>query len=126
MSKAFNDARVIQTRIHSLAYDLLLHHKAWGPEYCYSQLNGFIAHGDPKIDPRELTTAEMDTLGFGVWDEPHTRLIPEWLHPFLEPTIEVTDIFGKHVAGVENIDNDSRQGMLAYWVPPADTVEAVS
>lgn len=77
------------------------------------------------VQPAELTTEQMDDLGFGCWtsDSP-TRLIPLWLYPFLADEVLLGNVVnGKPgVLKKAEMDTDQRGGCLAYGVLPIDKV----
>ena len=75
-----------------------------------------------KLDITELTSEQMDDLGFSRWsDETPMRLIPLWLFKFLPDEIESECIDGtKKVLKTSEMDNDHRFGCLAYGINPSD------
>lgn len=74
-----------------------------------------------KIDPNDLTLAEINVLGFGIWDKNSPlKLIPVWLLPFLKEDFECESINGKKISKLKDIDSDQRSGFLAYGVIPKD------
>lgn len=74
------------------------------------------------LDLSELTSEQMDDLGFGKWDEGNPlRLIPVWLFPFLPDEVNCGSIDWDAPSIIKKVDmdNDSRCGCLAYGVYPA-------
>jgi hypothetical protein len=99
---------------------------SWGDDFCTRQVRGIVDRVKridwfSPVDLKDLTSAEMDDLGFGVWsDENPMRLIPLWLLPFLTDEIECECINGeKSVLKKVDMDNDARFGCIAYGVTPA-------
>lgn len=68
------------------------------------------------VNPKDFTISEAISLGFQRWSkDSNLMLIPMWLLPVLDSTVEVESISGR-VMTVENIDNDNRGGLLAFGV----------
>lgn len=72
------------------------------------------------IGDNELTKAELEDLGFGLWDEERDSdnrtlwLIPIWLAPFLVYGQNVKSITGDDREYNEKTDLDHRGGCLAF------------
>lgn len=73
-----------------------------------------------RIQPTDLTEAQMIHLGFAKWDDKTDMLlIPLWLLPFLAEEIEIECIDGERkVMNKSGIDSDNRFGLLAYGATP--------
>lgn len=68
------------------------------------------------IDWKNLTLEEAKELRFRRWDEEsNLYLIPIWLYPMIPGDLELTSIGGTK-AFKEDIDSDTRFGMLAWGV----------
>ena len=79
---------------------------AWGT-FCNS------VKGSDCIDWENLTLEEARELRFRKWDESDLYLIPIWLYPMIPADLELTSIGGTK-AFVEDIDSDTRFGVLAW------------
>jgi hypothetical protein len=81
------------------------------------RMDGFVP-----VLPHELTSEQMDDLGFGLWSKENPiRLIPLWLLPFLADEFPAGSIDGDSgVMRRDELDNDHRFGCLAYGVTPCD------
>lgn len=100
---------------------------SWNEEDCAGRIREFPEwvlglNGFFRIQPEDLTEAEMNELDFGRWEEGNPmRLIPLWLLPFLADEIQCTTIGGsRSVRKRKELDNDHRFGYLAYGVLPKD------
>lgn len=75
-----------------------------------------------QIDITELSSTEMDLLGFGTFNqEMKERLIPLWLLPYIKTGIIATSIMGNKEPLSPNFrDKDHRFGCMAWGVLPKD------
>lgn len=98
---------------------------SWSAEFASKEIKEIPAsiRGDKSfkpVQPADLSSAEMDDLGFGLWEEGNPmRLIPLWLFPFLADEIYCGSISAEaRVIKKSEMDNDNRMGFLAYGVIP--------
>lgn len=103
---------------------------SWDDEYKLSSITSVIdtwitsckEHQiNPLVDPNDLCEAELRKLGFSKWDATDLFLVPVWLAKFLSPEATLESIAGE-TTKANQIDLDSRFGMLAYGVRPAKPV----
>lgn len=95
----------------------------WSPEFCKEEVIDILDKLDKQLieyDFVDLNKEELKKLGFTVWYVKDTNeyimLIPMYLgRVIMYKGIEVVDIFGKRTKS-SMMDNDHRQGMLAYGI----------
>lgn len=76
----------------------------------------FCNYAKDLIDWKNLTLEEAKELRFRRWDEEsNLYLIPIWLYPMIPANLELTSIEGTK-AFVEDIDSDTRFGVLAWGI----------
>lgn len=142
MTKAFEFCKRVRRILLTSMGESLVHgtihtedqkSKPWSPEFVVENINdarkAAMSENRKKLemvsfDPNELTTREMQTLGFSVWeldDASHVVwLIPQWLVLYVSSGVKVTDIFGKEETFYRTGDKtqplDHRGGMVSFGV----------
>ncbi len=101
----------------------VMNYTSWSDEFAANRIREIsedLSDSIGKINIAELTSIQMDDLGFGRWSEDSPmRLIPLWLFQFLPDEIESECIDGtKSVLKTAEMDNDHRFGCLAYGIYP--------
>ena len=86
----------------------------------FSYYRTFINKLKEEIPFEMLTESDLRIMGFGEWDnEKHLFLIPLLLWEYIPDGTEVVSIMGeKYVKGKDKIDDDTRDGYLAYCITP--------
>lgn len=120
MKNTFEECKLIRQNLLSTTAMGAVYKQHWGKDFRISEIDDTIEKLKKfKINPNNLTSLQMDELGFGIWsDENPMRLIPIWLYPFLTEDIETESISGSKHTKLSEIDNDCRFGCLAYGVIP--------
>lgn len=71
---------------------------------------------DYYVNPNDWDVKQCFSVGCLRWDD-HLMLLPGWVLQLLPEGFELTDIKGlPAIVGKDNIDEDTRQGLLAYGV----------
>lgn len=67
-----------------------------------------------------LTESDLRVMGFGEWDnEKHLFLVPLLLWEYIPDGTEMVSIMGeRYVKGKDKINDDTRDGYLAYCITP--------
>ena len=86
----------------------------------FSYYSTFINKLKEEIPFETLTESDLRVMGFGEWDnEKHLFLVPLLLLEYIPDGTEVVSIMGeKYVKGKDKIDDDTRDGYLAYCITP--------
>lgn len=125
MLTTFQKCELIREYLVRKVSEVIVYADHWGDQFCMSELleiptsvlTGQQDGQDWHIDPTDLTTEEMDKLGFGKFDENSTgRLIPIWVYPFMVDEVKLTSINGDQVIKKSEMNTDTRFGFLAYEV----------
>lgn len=88
-----------------------------GAEYGFVILDNAL---DGRLKTLDLTSEELNTLGFQRWDEEsNLYLIPIWMTKFIQQDIEVTSFMGEKKT-LAKADKDHRYGCIAYGVKPTE------
>lgn len=93
----------------------------WGDEFACKEIrklaDSFLdKHPEHLIDLTKLSSSDLEELNFGKWEEDSPlRLIPLWLYPFCDKSVEVTSIFGEKLK-LSEADTDNRFGYLAFGI----------
>lgn len=105
----------------------VMNYTNWSNDFAAKQIketHNSLSEQIGEIDIGDLTSAQMDDLGFGRWsDENQMRLIPLWLFQFLPEIIESKCINGKSMLKKSDMDTDNRFGFLAYGIMPKDALD---
>lgn len=90
------------------------------PEVLFGYYRTFINKLKEEIPFETLTESDLRVMGFGEWDnEKHLFLIPLLLWEYIPDGTEVVSIMGeKCIKGKDKIDDDTRDGYLAYCITP--------
>lgn len=97
-------------------------YKSWADDFAIQDLRSVVERINTTVDVSGFTKAEFDELGFGTWDEETgLRLVPLWLFPFISDEVEYTAIDGDKIKGRDQMDNDHRDGFLAFGILPPST-----
>lgn len=96
---------------------------SWSDDFCLKYIRemvGVVKDTDwfpnDGVDIQELSIAEMEELGFGLWnDASQLRLIPLWMAPYLNQNTDVLSIRGESCK-LSEADNDNRFGCIAYGI----------
>jgi hypothetical protein len=70
-------------------------------------------------DLREMSAAELDALGFSLWDENGPRLIPLWAWGAIKDGEPLVSISGNTKPKGDECDLDVRGGCTAWGFSPA-------
>lgn len=86
----------------------------------FSYYRTFINKLKEEIPFETLSESDLRVMGFGEWDnEKHLFLIPLLLWEYIPDGTEVVSVMGeKCVKGKDKIDDDTRDGYLAYCITP--------
>ena len=86
----------------------------------FSYYRTFINKLKEEIPFETLTENDLRVMGFGEWDnEKHLFLIPLLLWEYIPDGTEVVSIMDeKYVKGKDKINDDTRDGYLAYCITP--------
>ena len=86
----------------------------------FSYYRTFINKLKEEIPFEILTENDLRVMGFGEWDnEKHLFLIPLLLWEYIPDGTEVVSIMGeRYVKGKNKINDDTRDGYLAYCITP--------
>lgn len=86
----------------------------------FSYYRTFINKLKEEIPFEMLTENDLRVMGFGEWDnEKHLFLIPLLLWEYIPDGTEVVSILGeRYVKGKDKINDDTRDGYLAYCITP--------
>lgn len=100
----------------------------WTTEFAWKEtaklLDSFTKEVVGKLPWHDLTSAELDALGFGAWsEETGLRLIPIYLYWAIPPATRVT-CFDGTTQELSEADTDSRFGCLAFGFVPKDAQTA--
>ena len=116
----------IRHRILTAAAEVATY-ESWSDEFAVKRIRelsaGIIEHnpGIDTIQPCEMSTAQLDELGFCKLSEDNPmRLIPLWLHPYLAENVKLVCIDGSETVSKYAMDNDHRGGYMAHGIVPVD------
>lgn len=124
MGEDYKNAKLIRNYIVQRSAEVM-NYTNWSEEFSTKQIREIpeiVARKIPLINIGNLTSEEMNDLGFGYWSESNPmRLIPLWLFKFLPEKIESKCIDGTtSILNKSEMDNDTRFGCLAYGIVPQD------
>lgn len=119
----YSTCKNIRRLLLSKQSEVFQFHDTWHNEFCVNEImrihKVILAAKDFKpVDITDLTSEQLDDLGFSLWDEKlPIKLIPAWLLPFLTNKITCTGLDGiTKVRNRDSLDKDNRFSCLSYGV----------
>lgn len=117
---AYEKCRLLQHELLHCSAEVI-NHPHWTNDYIISYIRDIPFTNIEVINIAELTSKQMDILGFGKWKESSYFLVPLWFYQWLPEGLELVSIDGvKHVFKKYYTSMDNRQGYMGYLIQPKD------